>query len=131
MVLQVYLTPPEMQGIRKGFLNKVPFKLKDLCICEGAWEVRRALNVRVVYFAEKKDEKAPESRELLTCFQVIDSYLLRLENRYKLRQGERKTEEINESQHEGLLRNSDFILRARKPRKDSKQDNFSMYHNLY
>lgn len=105
MVLQLYLTPPEMQGIKKGFFKEVPFKLKDLCICEGEWKVRRALNVRAVYFAERKDEKAPESRELITCFQEIDSYLLWLENRYKLRQSERKTEQINESQHEGLLRN--------------------------
>ena len=53
--------------------EEVPFKLKDLCICEGEWKVKRALNVRVVYFAERKDEKAPESRELLTCFQGTDS----------------------------------------------------------
>ena len=53
-------------------------------------EVRRALNVRVVYLAERKDETAPESRELLTCFQGTDSYLLWLENKYKLRRGERK-----------------------------------------
>lgn len=90
MVLQVYLTPPETQEIRKGFFKEVPFKLKDLCICEGEWKVRRALNVRVVYLAERKDETAPESRELLTCFQGTDSYLLWLENKYKLRRGERK-----------------------------------------